>query len=97
MCWFKKPRGENATVESMVATKCEAKGKTLYVRPSEKEETSFRMMKAIKGEGMPLFKNSMTRGNLFVDITVEFPDSIDEKFQKELRKIFNVPELRKVN
>lgn len=54
------------------------KGWTLYVTPDPVKESATRMQKCVKGEGMPLFKNSMLRGNLFVDIEIDFPKSISE-------------------
>jgi len=37
------------------------------------------MQKCVEGEGMPIFKNNMMRGNLFINLKIVFPDSIDEK------------------
>ena len=67
-----------------------SKGKPLWVRPPADKLEAFRTMKAIENEGFPLFKNTMSKGNLFIDISVDFPDSLDAKAQKELRKIFKV-------
>jgi len=69
------------------------KGLKLYVVPDPKTAAKFRMRKAIKGEGMPLFKNSMLRGNLFIDITIEFPEKVEADAIAALKKVLPGPEI----
>lgn len=88
-CFFKK-----CAYEEYADKKTTAKGKTLYVRPSGSKLQAYRTMKCVKNEGMPLYKNTMCRGNLFIDITIEFPDSLDSNAITQLRKIFDVPALK---
>lgn len=54
-------------------------GTTLYLTPDPEKQAAFRMRKCVKGEGMPLLKNSMLKGNLFIEIEIEFPDKLDKK------------------
>lgn len=63
------------------------KGWKLYVCPDPEEAAAARMTKAVKGEGMPVFKNPTLRGNLFVNITIDFPKSISEDAAKQLKSI----------
>ena len=50
------------------------KGSTLYVIPDDAIASLGRMRKAVREEGLPTFKNSMQRGNLFINITIGFPE-----------------------
>lgn len=50
------------------------KGSTLYVIPDDAIASLGRMRKAVREEGLPTFKNSMQRGNLFINITIDFPE-----------------------
>ena len=54
------------------------KGKTLYISPDPEKLSKVRMRKCVQGEGMPLFKNPMLKGNLFIDIEIEFPKSLSK-------------------
>lgn len=67
----------------------------LYVTPDPDVAAHFRMRKAVPGEGMPLLKNPMIKGNLFVDIDIEFPDTFTEAQTKKLRDIFPGPKKAK--
>lgn len=64
------------------------KGLKIYVTPDPVIASRFRMRKAVQGEGMPVLKNPMLRGNLFVDIDIEFPESVTETQAKKLREVF---------
>jgi len=50
-----------------------------------------RMMLAVKGEGMPVFKSPMEAGSLFVMLEIEFPSSIDEAAAAALKKALPPP------
>jgi len=47
-------------------------------------------MKAVKGEGMPTFRNPFVHGNLFLSLTIEFPTAKPE-FQEALRGLLPSP------
>lgn len=68
-----------------------AKGHTLYVIPDDAVASAGRMRKAVKEEGLPTFKNQMQKGNLFINITIDFPESIAEDAAKQLKAILPGP------
>lgn len=43
--------------------------------------------KSIHGEGMPIYKNPFEKGQLIVQIAVDFPESLDPKAAAELEKL----------
>merc|ERR1719379_1464475 len=55
-------------------------------------------MKAVKGEGMPTYKNPFQHGNLFLILTIQFPSSLEPDTQQQIRKMLppplNVPKLK---
>merc|ERR1712187_294429 len=71
------------------------RGSTMYVLSDPNANQEFRMMKAVKGEGMPTYKNPFVHGNLFLTLTIEFPDSLTPENQSAIRKLLppalNVP------
>merc|ERR1711907_575921 len=48
-------------------------------------------MKAVKGEGMPTFKNPFVTGNLFLILTIQFPDNLAPDSQTAIRKLLPPP------
>eukprot|EP00823_Brevimastigomonas_motovehiculus_P000627 TRINITY_DN1078_c0_g1_i1.p1 TRINITY_DN1078_c0_g1~~TRINITY_DN1078_c0_g1_i1.p1 ORF type:complete len:464 (-),score=93.87 TRINITY_DN1078_c0_g1_i1:350-1741(-) len=56
-------------------------GRTLRVKSDENEIYSPRLFKVIREEGMPYVKNPYNRGNLYIEIDVEFPkpNQLDRK------------------
>lgn len=68
------------------------KGVKTFIVPDPELEKMFRMRKAVKGEGMPLFKNPMLRGNLFVEFTIDFPKSVSEDAARALRQVLPGPD-----
>jgi len=50
-------------------------------------------MKAVKDEGMPTYKNPFCHGNLFLSLTIEFPDTLDPETQKAIKQIALPPPL----
>merc|ERR1719265_3040302 len=49
------------------------------------------MMKAVKEEGMPTFKNPFAKGSLFLILTIEFPSRLDPAVQGQLRELLPPP------
>lgn len=50
-----------------------------------------RIMKAVKGEGMPTFKNPFVCGNLFLILTIEFPENLEPDRQVQIKKLLPPP------
>merc|ERR1712137_472090 len=86
---------KQCTREEALAAKKPRKGCTMYVLPDPEAKKSFRMMKAVKDEGMPTYKNPFVHGNLFLILTIEFPESLSPENQKQIKKLLppalNVP------
>merc|ERR1712039_1067140 len=84
--------------EEALAAKKPRKGCTMYVLPDPDAKKSFRMMGAVKDEGMPTYKNPFVHGNLFLILTIEFPESLSPENQKSIRSLLppplNVPTLK---
>merc|ERR1719424_2066075 len=70
----------------------------MYVLSDPNAKAGLRMMKAVKDEGMPTFKNPFIHGNLFLILTIEFPETLTPEAQKGLRsllpKALNVPKIK---
>jgi len=64
---------------------------TMYVVADPNAESSARMMKAVKGEGMPTLKNPFVYGNLFIILNIEFPQSLSSNVQEQLRELLPPP------
>eukprot|EP00930_Biecheleria_cincta_P066632 TRINITY_DN5283_c0_g2_i3.p1 TRINITY_DN5283_c0_g2~~TRINITY_DN5283_c0_g2_i3.p1 ORF type:complete len:515 (-),score=107.27 TRINITY_DN5283_c0_g2_i3:12-1520(-) len=76
--------------EALVAKKsCE--GRTMYVLADPDAPLSFRMMKAVKDEGMPTYKNPFIHGHLFLILTIEFPDFLSPENQAGLKALLPPP------
>merc|ERR1719293_493409 len=86
---------KQCTREEALAAKKPKKGSTMYIVSDPDAKKSFRMTKAVQGEGMPTYKNPFVHGNLFLLLTIEFPDSLTPENQKAIRKLLppalNVP------
>mmetsp|Transcript_86301 Transcript_86301/g.244385 ORF Transcript_86301/g.244385 Transcript_86301/m.244385 type:complete len:523 (+) Transcript_86301:110-1678(+) len=74
-----------------LAAKKTRKGATMYVMPDPDAKKSIRMMKAVKDEGMPTYKNPFVHGNLFLIITIEFPDGLTPDAQTSIRSLLPAP------
>merc|ERR1711904_146726 len=68
-----------------------SKNCSLYVVSDPLANRSQRLMKAVKGEGMPTFKNPFVYGNLFLILTIEFPDSLRPDNQEAIRNLLPPP------
>jgi len=74
-----------------LASKKSRKGCTLYVKADPDAQSSARMMKAVQGEGMPTLRNPFVHGNLFIIFSIEFPASLSQDVQSQLKDILPPP------
>merc|ERR1711870_31468 len=58
---------KQGTREEVLAAKKTRKGCTMYVLADPNANSHLRMMKAVKDEGMPTYKNPFIRGSLFIN------------------------------
>merc|ERR1719471_362140 len=82
---------KTGTREEILAAKKTRQGSTMYVLSDPNATKEFRMMKAVKDEGMPTYKNPFVHGNLFLILTIQFPDVMDPEAQKNLRALLPPP------
>merc|ERR1712151_1156528 len=82
---------KQCTREEALAAKKPNKGSTMYIVSDPDAKKEFRMMKAVKGEGMPTFKNPFVHGNLFLNLTIEFPEQLTPEVQKQLQALLPPP------
>ncbi|CAD7934994.1 unnamed protein product [Amoebophrya sp. A120] len=80
------------TRDEFLSKKKKKAGMKLFVVPDPELLAAGRMRKCVKGEGMPVFKNPMLKGNLFIELTIDFPKSISEDAAKQLRKMLPGPD-----
>eukprot|EP00746_Dinoflagellata_sp_MGD_P138879 gnl/MRDRNA2_/MRDRNA2_72443_c0_seq1.p1 gnl/MRDRNA2_/MRDRNA2_72443_c0~~gnl/MRDRNA2_/MRDRNA2_72443_c0_seq1.p1 ORF type:complete len:462 (+),score=55.84 gnl/MRDRNA2_/MRDRNA2_72443_c0_seq1:64-1449(+) len=73
--------------ESILSNQTRCEGVTLYVCPDPEAAAQLRMRKAVKGEGMPCYKNPMAKGNLFVLLRIVYPDKIGPEIASILKEI----------
>merc|ERR1719491_26096 len=89
---------KQCTREEALAVKKPKKGSTMYIVSDPDAKKAFRVMKAVKDEGMPTYKNPFVHGNLFLNLTIEFPDTITPEVQQQIRSLLppplNVPKLK---
>jgi len=89
---------KQGTREEILAAKKTRRGCTMYVITDPEAKGHMRMMKAVKDEGMPTFKNPFAHGNLFLILTIKFPDQLTTKNQEAIRKLLppplNVPSIK---
>merc|ERR1712038_683957 len=76
--------------EGLAATETK-KGCTMYIVSDPDAKKAFRLMKAVKGEGMPTLKNPFVHGNLFLNLTIEFPEQLTPDVQKQLQALLPPP------
>lgn len=82
---------KQCTREEALKAKKTRKGCTMYVLADPDAQKAFRLMKAVKDEGMPTYKNPFLHGNLFLVLTIEFPDSLTVANQDAIRKLLPPP------
>merc|ERR1719162_700083 len=89
---------KQCTREEALAAKKTKRGSTMYIISDPDAKKNDRMVKAVKGEGMPTYKNPFVHGNLFLILTIEFPESLTPANQKEIRKLLppalNIPSIK---
>merc|ERR1712086_541918 len=77
--------------EEVLAGKKTKRGSTMYVLSDPHGKAHLRMIKAVKDEGMPTVKNPFIHGNLFLLLTIEFPDTLTAEAQKGIRSLLPPP------
>jgi len=82
---------KRGTREEILAAKKTRRGCTMYVISDPNSNSHLRMMKAVKDEGMPTYKNPFVHGNLFLTLTIEFPDKLEPATQQKLRGLLPPP------
>jgi len=82
---------KQCTREEALSAKKTRRGSTMYIVTDPDAKKSFRMMKAVKDEGMPTYKNPFVHGNLFLILTIEFPDSLSPENQTAMAKLLPPP------
>merc|ERR1712232_574512 len=82
---------KQGTREEILEAKKTRRGCTMYLAADPNAKNDRRMMKAVKDEGMPTYKNPFIHGNLFLMLTIQFPDSLDPSSQQALRKLLPPP------
>jgi DnaJ family protein A protein 2 len=58
---------------------------TMYILADPEAGCAMRVMKAVKDEGMTTAKNPFIHGNLFLILTIEFPDHLSPDAQTQLK------------
>lgn len=61
-------------------------GRDLHVKNDAGSVMKNGEIKAVIGEGMPIYKNPFEKGNLYIEFEVEFPESIDPAVLPALEK-----------
>eukprot|EP00929_Paragymnodinium_shiwhaense_P005539 TRINITY_DN1076_c0_g2_i1.p1 TRINITY_DN1076_c0_g2~~TRINITY_DN1076_c0_g2_i1.p1 ORF type:complete len:517 (-),score=212.67 TRINITY_DN1076_c0_g2_i1:425-1975(-) len=82
---------KQCTREEALASKVTKKGHTMYLLTDPNAQNHLRVMKAVKGEGMPTFKNPFQHGNLFLILNIQFPNSLEASVQTEMKKLLPPP------
>merc|ERR1719326_756312 len=82
---------KQGTREEILAAKKTKKGSTMYIIADPNAKQHLRMMKAVKDEGMPTYKNPFIHGNLFLILTIQFPDKLTPETQQAIRKLLPPP------
>jgi len=78
---------KTASREEVFADKRQQQGCTMYVLADRDAASRLRRLKAVKDEGMPTYKNPFVHGNLFLVLTVQFPESLTVEAQCAMRKL----------
>lgn len=61
--------------------------RTLILKAYPGEVTKHGIIKSIPSEGMPVYKNPFDKGNLLVQISVQFPDKLEPSTAQALEKL----------
>jgi DnaJ-class molecular chaperone len=83
----------------IVVTHLDGRKLIIKTKPGEiiKPVLGGRGVKAVRGEGMPTPKNPFVKGNLFVLIDIEFPDTVTEEQAETLKKVLPLPETPRID
>jgi len=82
---------KQCTREEALAAKQMRKGHTMYIVSDPDARRSDRVMKAVKDEGMPTFKNPFVHGNMFLLLTIKFPETLEPSAQAEIKQLLPPP------
>jgi DnaJ family protein A protein 2 len=82
---------KNCTRAEALAAKKSKPGSTLYVVADPAKAAASRLVKAVKGEGMPTHKNPFVCGNLFLILNIVFPTQLDVAAVQALKKVLPPP------
>merc|ERR1719346_149573 len=82
---------KQASREEVLEAKKTKKGATMYVVADPHAKASTRLTKAVKDEGMPTYKNPFVHGNLFLLLTIKFPESLTPAAQASIRELLPRP------
>lgn len=82
---------KSGTREEIMAAKKTRKGSTMYLAVDQNAQNPLRFLKAVKDEGMPTYKNPFVHGNLFLILTIEFPDRLEPETQQAIRQLLPPP------
>merc|ERR1712187_693390 len=77
--------------EEALAAKEPKSSAKMYVVADPSASKPQRLLKAVAGEGMPTLKNPFVCGNLFLVLTIEFPDCLPLENQEALRQVLPPP------
>lgn len=67
------------------------RGCTMYIIKDPNATSNGRLLKAVKDEGMPTYKNPFVHGNLFLILTIDFPNTLTPESQKIIRTLLPPP------
>merc|ERR1712137_466427 len=82
---------KQASREEILAAKKPARGSTMYILADPNAKQGLRVLKAVKGEGMPTLKNPFVHGNLFIILGIEFPDKLSLDAMDQIRGLLPPP------
>jgi DnaJ family protein A protein 2 len=82
---------KSGTRAEVMAVQQPKQGCKMYVVADPEVRSRQRLMKAVKDEGMPTLKNPFVRGNLFIILSIEFPQSLSPESQEQLRELLPPP------
>jgi len=77
--------------EEILAAKKPRKNATMYVLADPNAKNHLRLVKAVKGEGLPTYKNPFIHGNLFLILTIQFPDQLSPEAQQKIKPALPPP------
>eukprot|EP00656_Telonema_subtile_P012988 TRINITY_DN1657_c0_g1_i3.p1 TRINITY_DN1657_c0_g1~~TRINITY_DN1657_c0_g1_i3.p1 ORF type:complete len:522 (+),score=161.19 TRINITY_DN1657_c0_g1_i3:122-1687(+) len=82
---------KQGTREEVLAACKPKQGATMYLLADPNASAGTRMMKCVVGEGLPTFRDQTEFGNLFVLLTIEFPESIPTEAIPTLKGLLPPP------